>query len=518
MRSLELSDKQPGKWALQAGDIIRKHVSGIEHIPHLSDLFHGLQKACDFRLIALETPQDVLLGEDSREKTMQVGKEGIHNVEHLFQRLNSAGTVLRGEELLFSMIKAYWPAIETSFGKIRDRNGNSFLPMPGWRLATLGIRAAKMSLSDKPAFASPLSIPQIRDLGVQISGENERLKRYLGIASEQSHDGLTQDADLHLNLRQVDEWLLYGEENKIGMPPVLRSALARADPDVYLLLLQMAQTHRKSPQIPPGTELTKRILGVATVLHWFGTDSGTAARHILKSINEKGLLPTTFRGIFAPGTSGILRVLAPEDVAGKHLPAFDHSNEDSLREWSFWNYFVGNRKDPAERALAEKELWPFMHTLLHCKPLLLYAQKDFMNRAFAGYDPSCVDIWDGHDRPWDYDHILPSAVLYRRRNQTFKSVCAHWLNTVGNLRAWPLEANRSKSDEEANKSITTQEDRDASLIEDLGECDAFSIRERDIDKLEKVIPFINAVRARMLRLYRGWFDNLEIAYLLTNQE
>ena len=61
----------------------------------------------------------------------------IYNVEHLFQRLNSGGTELRGEELAFSMIKAYWPGIEQSFSAIRDKHGNSCLPMPGSRLPHL---------------------------------------------------------------------------------------------------------------------------------------------------------------------------------------------------------------------------------------------------------------------------------------------------------------------------------------------------------------------------------------------
>lgn len=514
--------KQCGKgetcWVVCATDIIQTHVGGSKRESSLSELFQALQRASHFRLVALEAPQEVLR-DDRRDDSTVPGSERVQNVEHLFQRLNSAGTVLRGEELLFSMVKAYWPAIETSFDQIKDRDGNAFLPMPGWRLATLGIRAAQMAFRDRYELASPLSVPQVRKLAVNDDAVEERghIQGYLGITSAQLRDGSAGSSDLHRNLRQVDEWLLYSEDNKTGLPPVLRSALARAEPDLYLLLLHMAQIHRKSAATSFDPSLTKCVTALATLMHWFGSDSAKTARHVFGVIKDKGLTRESFREIFSDDTPGIFRVMPPKNLTAL-LTADDDLDldADKLSKWNFWHSLVERQTDPVDRALVENNIWPFIHKLIYSRPLLLYAQRDFMSRAFATYDPSCVDICNGHDRPWDYDHILPSAVLYRKHNQEFKSVCNAWLGTIGNLRAWPLEENRSKSDEEANKCILSREQKDDSLIEGE-ECDAFSIREGDISDMTKVVAFARTARKRLLRIYECWYDGLEIGYLIKGQ-
>ncbi len=133
--------------------------------------------------------------------------------------------------------------------------------------------------------------------------------------------------------------------------------------------------------------------------------------------------------------------------------------------------------------------------------------------SFSDYDPSRVDIWKGHNRPWDYDHILPSATLSYNQGK-FKPACNEWLNTIGNFRAWPLEKNRSNSDEVATKSISS-DDFAASLIFDQKECDAFSLEWCHTDDPLKATSFMNAARDRMIRIYTNWFKSLEIGKLLS---
>ncbi len=71
-----------------------------------SRVFKGIKRAYAARLIALEAPEE-LLEASEQEKTSGSDREDVSNIEQLFQRLNQQGTKLDGEELAYSMIKAY---------------------------------------------------------------------------------------------------------------------------------------------------------------------------------------------------------------------------------------------------------------------------------------------------------------------------------------------------------------------------------------------------------------------------
>ncbi|MEL1196630.1 hypothetical protein AADX85_16350, partial [Staphylococcus epidermidis] len=74
----------------------------------------------------------------------------------------------------------------------------------------------------------------------------------------------------------------------------------------------------------------------------------------------------------------------------------------------------------------------------HNRPLILLAQRDYINATFGDYN-QMNDIEDTNV-PWDWDHIYPSEWVYMKIcNQGIKD----WNNTNGNFRALSLEQNRS---------------------------------------------------------------------------
>ena len=82
--------------------------------------------------------------------------------------------------------------------------------------------------------------------------------------------------------------------------------------------------------------------------------------------------------------------------------------QEGLNDWQWWNLVEGDDKK-------EKEVWPFLYRVKDETELLVYAQRAFIKARFESYDPARQDMWEQHDRPWDYDHILPSAwVSYQR--------------------------------------------------------------------------------------------------------
>ena len=59
---------------------------------------------------------------------------------------------------------------------------------------------------------------------------------------------------------------------------------------------------------------------------------------------------------------------------------------------------------------------------------------------FSNYDPASPDQLEDTDRPWDYDHIFTAAY---GQVYNLPQLVREWFASVGNLRIWPLEANRA---------------------------------------------------------------------------
>lgn len=77
------------------------------------------------------------------------------------------------------------------------------------------------------------------------------------------------------------------------------------------------------------------------------------------------------------------------------------------------------------------------------RELLHYAQREQLKLWFPDYDPSSPDQLEDTDRPWDYDHIFPES--YGQTNG-MPTLIKEWFTSIGNLRVWPLEANRAGGD------------------------------------------------------------------------
>ena len=508
--------------------LIEGHLDQSAPSKHLTRIESGLRNAKRFTLVALEVPQDALQEQSLQEEAGEASEADnsrIYNVEHLFQRLNSAGTELRGEELLFSMIKAYWPTIEQSFDAIQDKQGNHYLPMPGSRLATLGARAALIGFDGKDGLPPFFNIGRIRGLAFAATdaakAARAQMEKYLGLAHAKAETDV-RESDLHKNLRQIDAWLLFdgAVKDDCGLPPILRASLAQSAPDVFLLLLHLAQKVRNdglsNDEI---AALRKPILGLATALHWFGDDRAKAVATLYSShFGIARLSPASFSGVLkhclqSPnGSREVLKLLSPDQLDA--LIPHPSDADDKLSEWTFYRRIIEVETDPIIRAAKERDEWQFLWRVIGGKAMLLYAQREFLSSHFNDFDPSRIDIWEGKNRPWDYDHLLPSAAL-QNNPKAFRKACKEWGNTIGNLRAWPLERNRSRHDELASNSIVPS-DFAPSVILNTEECDAFSLSWHHIDEPAKAAGFMNAARSRILRIYADWFDSLEIDKLLSD--
>ena len=169
------------------------------------------------------------------------------------------------------MIKAYWPDVEGPISNIARRR------MPEARLFTLAaVRKDWLSRTDSrhlaggrtdPRIPGAISISDIRRLAHDTSRADQR---------EAVRSFLVSDSKGNLAsvIDKIEGWLGrdgLGEDN-IGLPSVLKTSIARGSPEVYLLLMWRAEAYAVAAELGCAIErsiLRKRVLGLATALHWF---------------------------------------------------------------------------------------------------------------------------------------------------------------------------------------------------------------------------------------------------------
>ncbi len=521
---LEKCNAGPGSagkldWAKGAVDFLRP-----SNPPNLEHIREAIERALQAHIVWLELKKEVLdaLSPQEVRDGQEDGGENIANVEHLFQRLNAGGTRLEGDELAYSMIKAYWPGIEAHIKDIADRR------MPEARLFTLAARSAlsptKIGEEGKyrQILHGPVPVSDIRQFGAilkETGQENEERKEKNSAYKERKENAkkirdfiFASEKNLDNVLVRIENWL--GKKNTedqddIGLPPVLKTSIARGSPEVWLLLMWLAKrTLEESHDGISGSEMRMRVLGLATASHWFGYDKGRAVQEIAKELHGKRIEPELFKGILAKVYTlennriiGLYRPLSPAEL-GEMIVVPEEPN--ALKDWK-WDGQIHDEN-------ARRMKWPFLQRVKDNREILLYAQRRYIKREpkFKDYDPSRADMWDQHNRPWDFDHIFAKASI-NYQNPPNQNAVKQWIFSLANLRACPMEENRS-----ANKDIPTKKLNSNNLADSFvtdGELEDFNKGAEHIYDPDKTLAFVNAAKARPIRIYRAWYDTLEIGGL-----
>ncbi len=352
------------------------------------------------------------------------------SLEILFNRLNTGGTRISQDDLNYSAIKAYWGGIKDTNDSIATRF------MPPSKLVMLAIRLVMTEADGSQGIANPPSIPRLRSMA---KGETEKDLDLKGRIEELYRRDDSKDAfstKLGQIMTKVDSWLgVTCEErdpiHRGGTLAFIRTSIARNSPEVFLLLMYLA-----SRAISGGFQVSgDDARGLALLLHWFGRDKKAAVTMVFNHLKENGETDSIRKGLSACfGSELLIPVYSPNEMR-----QFFEIERD--RDWSPWV-----RKDYAP--------WHDFYTTVSwwgnsvAQEMLLYAQREYIDAQFKLYDPAREDMWEKHNRPWDYDHIVPQNWIKERgrTRATFRDYCDHWVGRIGNIGAIPFEDNRSKSD------------------------------------------------------------------------
>ncbi len=452
-------------------------------------------------------------------------------IETLFVRINSAGTPLAGEELIYSIYKSILP--ETI--DLVERVGGTFI-VPS-RLISLANRIVQADMQregqprQRKSKTDGISLPakvRVKDFRGLIysfrSRFKERLRTFISSLAENDIFRKAQD-------------ILSGSE-RFQLPSALAVDIARRSPEILFILIYRLHL---GDHVAIGSEAHRKVLGFLTALSWFGRgeklkDHDPCLRHVWRELltSERNAFwrrSVLTRTIEPRNDQLVMLPLLPPGRLSKYLQEWvitkgkawddleDPSGNSYIAQW-YRAYY----KSHATKSIAIDAWWEFLDKLGTQRGLVLYAQREFVNRWFSNFNHAGVQNLEDTNCPWDWDHIHAQRLIKRKWN--VDTALREWHSTIGNLRIWPMELNRSDSDLPPSEKLAPEADSNpflekyelessakilhASFIGDKepfadidGEC--------DIKKKSATRMIRRAILMRMLSLYRHWFDELRLA-------
>lgn len=444
--------------------------------------------------------------------------EEIRDIEAIFQRLNTQGTPLTPEELAYSAIKAYLPDVGNALATLDDKLRHA----PESRLVAMGSRVVKTrtdSGHQKTALAAAINIQNIRQMAD--SGEGNDLAILKDYLCSEYDSGRTE---LATALHWVDDNLCISDDRPWGLPAYLRSYLAWQNPELFTWLLWFAG-NIEYKQL--SDKESKKLLAILTNLHWFAEYPEKTVNGLVEHLPDCQKL-REFKLSHIKAGRRHNKALYYQPLAPKQLRRAIELNASldgyGLNNTAWENYWSGLYKNikAIESSLSDEHCADLTHQVMRImskKSLLLYCQRDYIRRRFEGFDPSDKLMWQGHNRPWDYDHILSSNTLKHRisksdQDDQYLYICRLWQNSIGNQFAIDLSTNRSWGDsrtpEEKRAKLTAEPD---SVIDPTAEkfYDGLAFTKADAADPQKVRAFISAAQSRLIAVYTAWYEDLAVA-------
>ncbi len=495
----------------------------------------------EYRIPILLLPLENLSSEIS-ELQNEESDSVLDAIETMFVRINSGGTRLEGEELMYSLLKASWPEAPNFIDKLQHK-----LASP----SRIAILCARLVLARRrTGFPIIRNVRDFRRL-MHDDGFQREIKEFV------QKDAVQVFEYAHLYLTKGD----------FALPAVLAAELAQRSSDVFLLLLCWLDRMQQE-KLDANLEVNnhKKMLGFLTAIAWFSKDSTQVVNHLWSSFQKVSgqnlrlfFSKRNFKSTYDLTDSGKYRLIplvSPDIlmdvferrflVGSPKYPSIKNKHGKIWVGWDWWHWFFNSLPDTLKNSYKEidNESWEkhkdtqedgllglyrgawqtFINTLLSSKNVLLYSQRISINQWFPDFDPSLPDGIEDINRPWDYDHIHPHNYLSgeKRTHKNIPTIIKHWHNSIGNLRVWPMELNRSDNDEIPAVKLKNRDDRCKSIIaDDIWHLWEKSTPPTDIrhnylahdDFHEQRAALVEAIIRRFVALYDEWYRTLKIGEL-----
>ncbi len=390
----------------------------------------------------------------------------------LFVRINSSGTALTGDDLIYSIYKSIYPESKDLIEQIAV---NFINPTQVLSLVS------RITASDIDG-GSYIKKMNVRDFQRRIKDNDFKTK--LGeMINNQVFKNLFKDAIEILSCKTNP--LFVGE-----VPPVIIKQVIKKRQDLFLFLLHWL--HSNTIHLTNDIKFKIASKFFTFVLFEFSNDRRLWNEYIKDVDFWNSPINQLMWWDEADGTHFLIEPKLLYDYYAQPVICEMFKKQHEHR-WGLWEEGVGRK---------------FIGVLQHNKLLILLAQRDYINKAFGDYNQ--MDNLEDTNVPWDWDHIYPSEWVYRKVhcNQGIKE----WNNTNGNFRAISLEDNRSRGNRQAPCDITDNLERKSSFILDNDWKNWKMIDSREWS--DNIDNHFNAITKRMINIYAKFWEDFKIRGLI----
>lgn len=414
----------------------------------------------------------------------------------LFVRINSSGTTLTGDDLIYSIYKSLFPEAK----KLIESVGLNFIAPT--QVLSLASRIVSAGLENH-GFIKKMNV---RDFQRRLKNEEFKtgIKRQIETLELQK---LFQQAIKILSCK--DNPLFVGE-----IPPVIIKHFIKRNQDLFLFLVYWLHIHNTAFS----NETQLKIAAKMFSFTWF--DFENIPRLWMEKMTNPNFWEEPLNELMwwsgAEGTHFLIKpdLLKEYYTQPKIIEMF--KNKDQHR-WGLWEDGVGkqimqyinnvkSQEFPLE--IVNEYFYKFIGKIQYNRQLILLAQREYINATFGDFN-NLEDI-DDTNVPWDWDHIYPTDWVHRKVycNQSIKD----WNNTNGNLRALSLEQNRSERNFLSPKvRLDAASIRQCSFVNDDWEYWQ-NLEERIWD--DKVENHFKAVTTRMINIYEKFWNDFKLGEMI----
>ncbi|MCC3154600.1 DUF262 domain-containing protein [Hymenobacter sp. BT770] len=361
-------------------------------------------------------------------------------IEVLFQRVNAGGTVLAGEEMSYSLLKSTWDKAYDLVTQITEDKEVGYLLSP----TKVVMAAARLARRQQGYQDLNPSVPQFRRW-LSHASTNTEANPFLQCMEHLLAPGDNQStARFKQTLVEFCKLALYNPKASQTDPGLPKKLLLEVNPLLMHPVFSWILANLSSSDLLAASRLSMlRYLMYAVVVNPDAQKFARLAGEVLtgqsggQCFPDQAIFSQWMRKAGAPAMPGLQQIILD-------IPA------NTTAGWLSNGQELFGRSEATEELSADP-YHSFRSHFWHHSKLMLWFQRAYLQEWFVGYDPMSQDA---ADTPFDYDHILPyshavcsgrTLKLYEEGKGADRFYGHRWfyINSLGNLRAWPAWANRS---------------------------------------------------------------------------
>jgi hypothetical protein len=453
---------------------------------------------------------EILVEKDTIEETENFTDENEETFEAtLFIRLNSEGTRISGEELVYSLLKANFPELKV----LVERIGMKYIAPS--RIVNLFSRLTVMENNRYDFFQQEINIATFRK---NLLNEDFKtgLKNLIIKDSFSEAEKLVQDAVSIISRHDI--------------PEILSKELIAKSPDLFLVLLIFLKNNQDKDLYE-----NEFLFEGYHYLTLFNSDQKKTAQQLFSIIKRNGFkkwkdsileLTKTNPRLLLPLISSsefettILKYIVPKYLfSQRHFSDFDFIKEILSEQKDEFNFLFKTSSSQAideEDARIENlhtavELWKGISERIYWnRTFLIFAQRNYFINQFGTFME--FDGIEDTNRPWDWDHIYPNSWVSSKPGVSI--LVRRMVNSNGNFRALSYNENRSQSNHQSPsiRFLGKDEVMKNSFILENDMPFWLNLTNSDTRLLEnnseKINAFVYACFHRMINIYSDWYNSI----------